>query len=145
MFRRLSGVHTAAVAAAGIALMIVPALTGTLPAGAMAAPSMPAASAHNTTRPARIGVSKTTTAPCGMVKQPPISLPPVSVAPIFTPGPPAAPGLCPLQASEYDIVVGWYARSDNANSFIVYRLDAQGDPQDVYKIAAYDEAGGTEP
>jgi hypothetical protein len=42
-------------------------------------------------------------------------------------------------------VVGWYARSDNANRFVVYRLDGQGNPQEVYEIAAYTDAGGGEP
>jgi hypothetical protein len=149
MSRRRSGVHAAAVAVAAAASMVIATLTATLtstvPAGATGAGSVPAASAHKTTRPPRRGVPKMTTA-CGVVvTRPPVSIPPISTVPIFTPGPPATPGLCPLQASEYDVVVGWYARSDNATSFVVYRLDGQGNPQEVFEIPAYTEAGGGEP
>ncbi len=142
MIRKSSGGHATAVAVASVVIL---ALTGTLPAGATGTGLVPAASVNKTTHPSPGRATTATTAPCGVVKRPPGSLPPVSVAPVFTPGPPAAPGLCPLQASEYDVVVGWHARSDNATSFVVYRLDSAGKPQEVYEVPAYNVAGGAEP
>jgi hypothetical protein len=49
-----------------------------------------------------------------------------------------------LQAAQYDVVVRWYDRSNNENSFIVWRLDGQGNWQDVYQVPTYNETGSGE-
>ena len=64
--------------------------------------------------------------------------------PNFTPGP-RPPGLCPLQASEYDVVVGWYDRADNANSFIVYRLEPRATRRTSTRSPRTTRPGAAEP
>lgn len=139
MFRRRLVARALAVLVAGFASAAVPGVTGALFSGAGAAGLRPLALAHNPT-PVIPGRPLTTPAPtCGAAHpsprpRPPVSVAPVSVAPVLTPGPPAAPGLCPLQATPSAVVVSWYNRSDTATGFIVYRLDSQGNRQVVDQV-----------
>ena len=133
MFTRRANVHTAAVAVAAVASLASPALAGTLSSTATGAGVATPTTAHRTVRPP---IGLTTSTPCGGARRPPVSLPPVTAPPVFTPGPPAAPGLCQLQASQADVVVSWYNRSVTAGSFIVYRLNSQGNRQVVDQVAA---------
>ena len=62
--------------------------------------------------------------------------------PIITQIPiPAVPGEYALQTSQDAVVVPWYDRSTDEQSFIVYRRDASGNWQNVYQVATRDEAG----
>jgi hypothetical protein len=138
MFLTWTGVHAAAVAVAGISSLVMPALTGTLSSGASAplaaagaGLATPTSAGHAAVPPRRL---TTSTGLCGVPMRPPVSSP-VPTAPIFTPGPPSAPGLCALKASQSDVVVSWYNRSDNATSFVVYRLDDQGN-QELAEVPA---------
>ncbi len=133
MFTRRANVHTAAVAVAAVASLASPALAGTLSSTATGAGVATPTTADRTVRPP---IGLTTSTPCGGARRPPVSLPPVTAPPVFTPGPPAAPGLCQLQASQADVVVSWYNRSVTAGSFIVYRLNSQGNRQVVDQVAA---------
>ena len=54
---------------------------------------------------------------------------------------PAAPGEYALQTSQGAVVVPWYDRSTDEQSFIVYRRDASGNWQNVYQVATRDETG----
>ena len=54
---------------------------------------------------------------------------------------PAVPGEYPLQTSRDAVVVPWYDRSTDEQSFIVYRRDAAGNWQNVYQVNTRDEAG----
>ena len=133
MFPRGANVHTAAVAVAAVASLASPALAGTFSSTATGAEVATPVGVHRTVRPP-IGLAAST--PCRRAARPPVSLPPVTAPPVFTVGPPAAPGLCPLQASQADVVVSWYNRSVTATSFIVYRLDSQGNRQVVDQVPA---------
>jgi hypothetical protein len=134
-----------AVVVAGLASAAVPGLTGALFSGASATGLKPLATTHSPTPvlPGPPPVAATTS--CGGARRPPVPRPPVTVAPVLIPGPPAAPGLCPLQASEYDVVVSWYNRASTATSFVVYRLDDENNPQQVYEVAAYNSGETGEP
>jgi hypothetical protein len=144
MFRRRTGVHAATVAAAALVSVAIPIVAGVVPSGASGVGSPPDRSADHTP-PVLVARLPTTTAlPSKNLERPPVSLPRISVPPIYTPGPPDAPGLYPLQASQYDVVVRWYDRSDNENSFIVWRLDGQGNWQNVYEVPTYNQAGAGE-
>jgi hypothetical protein len=54
---------------------------------------------------------------------------------------PAVPGEYPLQTSQDAVVVPWYDRSTDEQSFIVYRRDAGGNWQNVYQVNTRNEAG----
>ncbi len=133
MFARRANGHIAAVAVAAVASLASPALAGTFSSTDPGAGVAAATAVH---RPGAPPVGLATSTPCGGVRRSPVPLPPVTAAPVFIPGPPAAPGLCPLQASQADVVVSWYNRSVTASSFIVYRLDSQGNRQVVDQVTA---------
>ncbi|HTW10428.1 MAG TPA: hypothetical protein VME46_23185, partial [Acidimicrobiales bacterium] len=147
MSRRRHVRRAIALVVGGFALAAVPSLIGAPLPGASAAGLMSLATLHTTTGalPGRPLVAAAT--PCGGTPRSPLPRP-VTVAPVtpvLTPGPPAAPGLCPLQASEYDVVVSWYNRASSAQSFVVYRLDDNNNPQQVYTVAAYNGGATGEP
>ena len=135
MFSRWAHMSTTIVVVAGVASLANPALAGAVSSSATGTRAATPPSVHRITPP-RIGVT-TSQGPCTAVTRPPVSTPPVTAPPHFTPGPPKAPGLCPLQASQSQVMVSWYNQADNASSFIVYSLDSHGNQQQVDEVPAH--------
>jgi hypothetical protein len=145
MFRRRHVARAIAVVVAALASAALPNVTGALYSGASAAGLTSLASQHNPIPIAPGRPLATAATSCGGTHRTPLPRPPVTAAPVLPSGPPAAPGLCPLQATEYDVVVSWYNRASSAQSFVVYRLDNNNNPQQVYTVAAYNGGAPGEP
>jgi hypothetical protein len=134
MFRTRTGPHALAVAVAALGSVIIAGLAAAPPAGASSA-SSPVSSVLSLAHQSTAGPARP------LAERPPGSpLPTVPVTSIETA--PAAPGLDPLQASAYDVVVSWRNRADNATSFTVYRLDIAGNWQALYQVAKYGAGSG---
>ena len=83
-----------------------------------------------------------TTRPPATAPGPVVSLPTVPITGVFEPMPvPLFPGVSPLQTSQKAVVVNWYDRSTDEQSFVVYRRDAAGNWQNVYEVPTRDQTG----
>lgn len=132
--RRGLGIVTLAVVISAVFIPVAASAVGRPAAGGALSPPVatpPSSAPAITARP-------TTASPLRVTL--PVLTPPSGVR-VQAP-PPLAPGLDPLQASQYAVVVSWYDRSTDAQSFIVYRRDAQGEWQEVYQVPTHDVAGG---
>ena len=132
MHHKRPGLGLVALATALVAAVFVPAVAGALPSqggGPGAGPiSAPPKTSPPTTAPPTTAPPLQLTIPSGSIQG-------------TTGGPPTSPGLRPLQASEYAVVVAWYDRSTDESSFAVYRLDGGGNWQKVYDVPTRDMAG----
>ena len=134
MFRTRTGPRAFAGAVAALASVVIAGLAAAPPSGATGAPSpvsplLPLA--HQSTAALARPLAE---------RAPGSPLPTVPVGSIDTA--PAAPGLDPLQASAFDVVVSWHNHADNATSFTVYRLGTAGNWQDLYQVAKYGAGTG---
>ena len=101
--------------------------------GAAPAPVLPVKTTPTTT---------VTTRPPATAPGPVVSLPTVPITGVFEPMPvPLFPGVRPLQTSQKAVVVNWYDRSTDEQSFVVYRRDAAGNWQNVYEVPTRDQTG----
>jgi hypothetical protein len=66
----------------------------------------------------------------------------VPIGPVELPPPPDAPGTYPLEPSRYAVIVRWFDRSDDEQTFTVYRRNASGGWQLVHQEPTRDVAGG---
>jgi hypothetical protein len=73
---------------------------------------------------------------------PVVTIPRPPIGGVELPPPPDKPGLYPLEPSRYAVTVRWYDRSDNEQTFTVYRRDTQGNWQPVHQVPTRDMAGG---
>ncbi len=126
-----------ALAIAAVAALFVPAVASALPAGGGGGVSPPTTAPKKTAPPT---TTTPTTTPAPKVTSPIGTLPGTTGVFQQMP-PPAVPGIYPLQASEYSVVVSWYDRSNDENSFAVYRRDGAGNWQKVYDVPTRDTAG----
>jgi hypothetical protein len=114
----------------------VPAVAGALPSQGGGGPAAPPASGPPKTTPPTTAAPPTTSPPKVTIP----TLPGTTA--VFEPMPtPTSPGLHPLQASEYAVVVSWYDRSTDENSFAVYRREDNGTWQKVSDVPTRDLAG----